>query len=602
MRHNTRRRAAPSSQASISQPSGVHARICLSLPGPNCAANISAMQGSTYSALEFRLDRIPDDLPAFVPQITSLTQNAELMRVLDGADDPDDFSIIITLRRKEDGGFFSEPVFRSEEILLELFQQLCSDPAWPVLKPMVAVDIEQQSVMQDFFYFMDEKDIRRIRSVHYFDSCPADISGILEDLAGERAGEGPNEKNGGDAGRRCIPKLAAMPTSLQELNRIIEGGQAFAEKFPQQPFILVAMGELGRPSRILPEKTGSRISFTVPDQAAAEQAAAENGTEQDAKHIRTTGSKKTTGRMPASMTATTASHAIAAMTSSEMAAYRFLRIYRDTPIFAIIGNPVSHSRSPEYHNRVFSERNLESLYIPLLCDSTAAVPDFSRLMNLRGASVTIPHKESVRSILYGESEACTITGACNTIYLDENGKWRGENTDVEGFLQPIKPISNVHSATVIGAGGAAKSVVYALLREGVKVLLLNRTVSRAEQVAADMEAYFPGAVCPAPLSSDSLPRIRKHNQLIVQTTSLGMEGNEDADPLIFYEFDGSEFLYDIIYTPPVTAIMKRAAAAGCISQNGQDMFIGQAEVQADIFARCLTNCFYYKKRKNHGKI
>ncbi len=582
MRDNTRRRAAPGVQASGSQPPGVHARICLSLPGPNCAANIRAMQGSTYSALEFRLDRMLNDLPAFIPQITSLMQNAELMRVLDGADDPDDFSIIITLRRKEDGGFFSEPVFRSEEILLELFQQLCNDPVWPLLKPMVAVDIEQQSIMQDFFHFMDEKDIRRIRSVHYFDSCPADISGILEELAGE----GRNEKNGGErAGRRCIPKLAAMPASLQELNRIIEGGQAFAEKFPQQPFILVAMGELGRPSRILPEKTGSRISFTVPDQATSEQAT-ENGSEQGAAHIRTTGSKKTTGRMIAA----TASHMIAAMTSSEMAAYRSLRIYRDTPIFAIIGNPVSHSRSPEYHNRVFSERNLEAVYIPLLCDSTAAVPDFSRLMNLRGASVTIPHKESVRSILHGESEACAITGACNTIYLDENGNWRGENTDVEGFLQPIKPIGNVHSATVIGAGGAAKSIVYALLREGVKVLLLNRTVSRAEQVAADMEAYFPGAVCPAPLSSDSLPRIRKHNQLIVQTTSLGMEGNEDADPLIFYEFDGSEFLYDIIYTPPVTAIIKRAAAAGCRYQNGQDMFIGQAEVQADIFARCLTNC------------
>lgn len=527
-------------------------RICLTLPGPDCAANARHIRecAGTFSALEFRLDRMPGDLQALVRQMSDLARDRPLMQILSPRPphSDQDFSIILTLRRKEDGGEFGASRAEGEVILMDLLSRLCATPVWSELHRLIAVDVERQSPMDRLFAFMQEQDIPRINSLHYFNTCPENIPALLE------------LPSPGPAGLRQIPKLAVMTASLAELNRVVEAGQALAGGSPGRPFILLAMGTHGRPSRILPEKTGSWISFAAPHEGIAP----------------------------------------GQLSSVEIMAYRQslpAGVGGETALFAIIGNPVSHSISPEYHNKAFAEKGLQAMYIPLHCEGTAAIPAFARLMNLRGGSVTIPHKEAIRSILHSESEACTQTGACNTIYLDRDGNWRGENTDVEGFLRPIRGMLQQYAgagggfrrAVVIGAGGAAKSLVYGLLKEGMEVLVLNRSLARAEGIAADMGLQFPGKISAAPLTAESLPRIREYRQLMVQTTSQGMEGREDADPLPFYEFDGSEYLYDIIYTPPLTKIMKRAMAAGCACRNGRDMFLAQAELQADIFARCIRH-------------
>ena len=511
-------------------------RICLTLPGPDCAANAEHILNceGTFSALEFRLDRILNDLTALGAQLSELSRNPTLMKAL-SLNCAGDFSIILTLRRKEDGGEFTGSVSEGESVLLEVLEKLCEDAVWPVLQRLIAVDVENQSDMPELFSFMRERHIPRISSLHYFDTCPVKPMDILENLP-------------------SIPKLTIMVKNLEDLNRIIETGQSFASRFPRRPFILIAMGVHGAPSRILPEKVGSWISFAgVGDEIAP-------------------------GQLP----------------STEVMSYRSFPPTQSTALFAIIGKPVSHSRSPAYHNKFFTQRGLQALYIPLHCDEVPGIPTFARLMNLKGASVTIPHKEAIRDMLDGESTVCTVTTACNTIYMDKAGTWQGENTDVEGFLQPIRSFLKQYSqkklrATVIGAGGAAKSVVYALLSEGAELLLLNRNIERAEKLAKHMNGHFAGSIHVAALNREALPLMYTFNDLVVQTTSVGMENGVHNDPLPFYEFKGSEFVYDIIYNPPVTPIMKRATDAGCTCINGWEMFLAQAELQAKIFERCLKD-------------
>ena len=526
------------------------ARICLTLPGPDCATNADHIREcwGAFTALEFRLDRILGDLSNLVASITELTENTALMETLAPQCDKD-FSLILTLRRKEDGGEFAESVAEGEILFLRLLEAMKLENAWPALQKILAVDVEQQSNMPSLLAAVKKAGIAHISSLHYLKNCPKNLMNILQSLS-----------NHSD-----IPKLALMPEDLEDLAEVIEAGQNFASRFPNQPFILIAMGVYGLASRILPEKMASWMSFASPGTAVAPGQLACK-----ALHER----------------------------------YRRVAISRSTAVFAIIGNPLGHSRSPEYHNNSFAKHNLNAVYLPLTCNKVTSIPHLASLVNMKGASVTIPHKETIRHILAGETEACTITGACNTIYRQANGEWWGENTDVEGFIRPIRSFIQESAnkplyATVIGAGGAARAAVYALLREGAKVLLLNRSPARAEKLAQHIHAYFPNKIRTAILQEESLPLIRKYKMLIVQTTALGLDngledGSEDdsedrlnADPLTFYDFDGSEFLYDIIYTPPLTNIMKRAVAAGCECKNGWEMFLAQAELQAEIFARCL---------------
>jgi 3-dehydroquinate dehydratase/shikimate dehydrogenase len=199
-------------------------------------------------------------------------------------------------------------------------------------------------------------------------------------------------------------------------------------------------------------------------------------------------------------------------------------------------------------------------------------------LSLEGVSVTIPYKESVIPFLNSMTDEVQSIGACNTLILTPQG-WRGANTDARGFSGSLlaflaRENFKRQRVTVIGAGGAARAVVYELHRLGATVLILTRTAGKAGRLAAPYKFASGG------LDERETARIEKYHDIIIQTTSAGMEGTGDSvDPLSFYNFSGREEVMDLIYNPKMTPLLKRASSAGCNVLNGYDMLIRKAQHQ-----------------------
>ncbi len=370
-----------------------------------------------------------------------------------------------------------------------------------------------------------------IRSRHDFDGVPDDAVRYIQrfgDSRGRRGGE--------------IPKLATMPKSSADFARLVD---AF-DKTRGIDKILLGMGSYGFATRILAGKLGSLLTFT----SIAGTAAAPGHIDPETLH----------------------------------SLYRFSTITPATPVYGVIGNPVMHSRSPHIHNPALAHQELDGVYVPFHVDEVDTFLSVSDTLDVRGLSVTVPHKENVLPYLRDADESVQAIGSCNTIRPINGGDrpgWEGTNTDAPGFLEAVKEL--VHgefsgvSATVVGAGGTARAVVYALCRAGSDVLVVNRTEERAGALAEQF-----GCVSGA-LSRDSLELVKRHADLIVQATSVGMSPETDNDPLEFYEFDGHEAVFDAIYSPEETKMLARARAAGCGVENGRRMLYEQAYIQYELF-------------------
>jgi 3-dehydroquinate dehydratase/shikimate dehydrogenase len=247
----------------------------------------------------------------------------------------------------------------------------------------------------------------------------------------------------------------------------------------------------------------------------------------------------------------------------------------------VIANPVMHSKSPWIHNPALTAVGLNAVYIPIQVDDLSIFFELIPLLDIRGASVTVPHKSAVRTFLVAEDASVAAVGACNTIYPKKGG-FHGANTDVPGFIAPLTAYVSRDkigsmAVTVVGAGGTSRAAVYALRSLGASVLIVNRTPEKAETLAQEFGCEW------APLAESSAAAIAHHNDLIVQTTSAGMHPNEELDPIEFYELTGREIVYDVIYAPPVTRLLSRAKRAGCRTLNGWPMLLEQAYLQFELF-------------------
>jgi 3-dehydroquinate dehydratase/shikimate dehydrogenase len=257
--------------------------------------------------------------------------------------------------------------------------------------------------------------------------------------------------------------------------------------------------------------------------------------------------------------------------------YRFRSITAKTRIFGIVGFPLRVTSSPAFFNRIFTQQNLDAVYIPFPSDSLESFMKLADIIGLEGASVTIPYKEEILSFLKTRSEKVDFVGACNTILRRPDG-WAGANTDVLGFsdaLLDFIKLKNLRGkrVTIVGAGGAARAVAAEVYRLKGKALILNRTAFRARDLAARYHFAWGG------LDEWGVDQISNYSDVIIQTTSMGMEGELDEDPLQLYAFSGKELVMDIIYHPETTRLLKRAAQAGCPVRNGYDMLIRQAQYQ-----------------------
>jgi len=504
--------------------------ICLTLTRDTISEGLADVRGNLASIdlVELRVDRLAN------PDADSVARfPGELARMTRG--DTAGPACILTVRRPADGGSWSH----SETDRLALLSHALVHGGFEYVD--LELDLAESAEGRALVERAESSGTRVIRSVHDFEGMPEDLRGLYENLSA-RAGE--------------IPKLAVTPGGSADLLALID---LLLDSGPRER-IIIGMGAVGFPTRVAAPRLGGYLSYSSasmnPDVAAAP------------------------GHVTPRMLAET---------------YRYREQSEATRVFGIVGNPVLHSASPEYHNRQFREKNLDALYVPFQVDDLSAFFQTASRLDIRGLSVTVPHKEAVIPHLHESDESVVPVGACNTV-LFTDGRRRGINTDVPGFLLPLERAIGASGpeafdgmrATVVGAGGAARAVVFALLRLGVRLCIVNRTLERAERMGGEI-ANAVGGEQPvvAALGPDAASLIEEHGTLIVQTTSVGMEPQVTADPLAFYEFRGHEIAYDLIYAPEHTRFLTRAASAGCLTIPGTSMFEEQALAQAAHFEHIL---------------
>lgn len=276
------------------------------------------------------------------------------------------------------------------------------------------------------------------------------------------------------------------------------------------------------------------------------------------------------------------------MASSErQQGFSALTVGGKTRIFGVFGYPVEHSLSPAMHNAAIAALGVDYLYIPFSVLPEDIGPAIRSLvpLGILGVNLTIPHKENVLPFLDEVTPEAKLVGAVNTVH-NQAGRLIGHNTDGEGFAGSLKaqgfdPCGK--RAVVLGAGGAARSVVFRLAREGASITIANRTLERAERLADHVRravGIFPeqnakiDTVC---LSNEAgLTESISGAELLVNTTSVGMSPHADDAPPIPPRLMHSRLLvYELIYNPQETRLLALARAAGAQTLNGMPMLVYQ---------------------------
>jgi shikimate dehydrogenase len=239
----------------------------------------------------------------------------------------------------------------------------------------------------------------------------------------------------------------------------------------------------------------------------------------------------------------------------------------------VMGHPVAHSRSPMIHNYWLKTLGIAGVYELKDLAPEQFVPFISNLAanGYVGGNVTLPHKEAAFRTVAARDRAAESVGAVNTLWL-ENGKLMGGNSDVHGFIANLDERASgwevpACRALILGAGGAARSAVYAFRQRGVEVHVANRTLPRAQELAARFGATAHGW--------DGIPRLLESADVLVNCTSLGMAGKAplqiDLGPL-----KRSAVVYDIIYVPLETGLLAAAKQRGHRTVDGLGMLLQQA--------------------------
>lgn len=247
------------------------------------------------------------------------------------------------------------------------------------------------------------------------------------------------------------------------------------------------------------------------------------------------------------------------------------------PLAGVIGQPISHSKSPILFSHWLNRYAISGHYIPMDVDSgdLARVLAILPRIGFRGVNVTIPHKEAVLEIADVISDQAASIGAANTLTFKSDGKINADNTDSYGFMENLKQsakdwVPDGGPALVLGAGGAARAVVSAILHENVdSVFIANRTRTRAE----GLKLHFGQKI--TVIDWDQIPLHLENLNLLVNTTSLGMSGKENHK-LSLRTLDNRTLVTDIVYTPLHTSFLQAAEAAGCRTVDGLGMLLHQA--------------------------
>ena len=249
--------------------------------------------------------------------------------------------------------------------------------------------------------------------------------------------------------------------------------------------------------------------------------------------------------------------------------------------FFVIGNPIEHSLSPIVHQHWFEKNNVKATYEKKLLE----VKDLKNIIkdikndHVTGINVTVPFKQKIIPLLDELSIVAQSTLSVNTIYKNNN-KVIGDNTDVGGFQKSLTdsiPKESIKSALLIGAGGVAPSIVYALKTLGIEqIFITNRTV---EKIVNLQEKFGPLLT---KIVWEDLSKQQLNVDIIINATSLGLNNNHMVD-LNFSSIDKKTIFYDVIYNPSETRLLQKAKKHGCHTINGMKMFLYQAQLAFEIW-------------------
>jgi shikimate dehydrogenase len=242
-----------------------------------------------------------------------------------------------------------------------------------------------------------------------------------------------------------------------------------------------------------------------------------------------------------------------------------------TRLFALLGDPVSHSLSPAFQNAALCAAGLDGVYVALRCAAAEVAGLIGGIARAGGGgNVTVPHKEAAAAAVERRTATVERTGACNTFWLEDGEVW-GDNTDVAGARAAIRAVVGddaAGSVLVIGAGGAARAVLCALEGSARRVTLLNRGVERAHELAA-LFASESLRIDVLPLEADLSGR---SFDLAINSTSLGLRPSDPLPPTGSARFAAA---LDVVYSPAGTPWVNRARAAGIPAADGKEMLLQQ---------------------------
>lgn len=267
--------------------------------------------------------------------------------------------------------------------------------------------------------------------------------------------------------------------------------------------------------------------------------------------------------------------------------YPVKSITADTKVFGVLGDPVGHSLSPLLHNHMYKKLGVDALYLPFRVPRgqlPAALKAYDEIP-VHGYSVTIPHKEAAATLARESEPNVQSTGSANTLVRRDDGHFVAANSDFTAAVDSLKahlaekakdgPVVHLSqlSILVLGAGGVARSIAAALHREGAQLTIASRTYERAQKLAEDVK-------CKA------VDWHARHNvtfDVLVNCTPVGMHPNVDESPCHFSVLKPGTTVFDTIYTPETTLLIREARARGCDTITGVDMFVRQAARQIELF-------------------
>jgi 3-dehydroquinate dehydratase/shikimate dehydrogenase len=310
-----------------------------------------------------------------------------------------------------------------------------------------------------------------------------------------------------------------------------------------KPAIALAMGETGQASRVLAGKFGAWLTF------ASETDGAESAPGQ--------------------------------ITLDEMRnLYRADRVGPQTAVYAVMGNPVAHSLSPAIHNAAFRESGIDAVYVRLKVEGDpAAVVRALASVPISGYSVTIPHKQAVMAACVAVDPTARRIGAVNTLIRHEDG-YHAINTDVTSAMKVLAEALDSDDfsgkqALVVGGGGVGRAYVYGLVERGAAVVVSDIDAARREQLAAEA-----GATALAP---EDLASVR--TGILMNGSPVGMWPHVDATPVDVSLLRPGMVVFDAVYNPRQTRLLREAEAAGCVTISGVEQFVGQAVEQFELWTQ-----------------